>query len=150
MAAGEISADGIRSARGLGTFVDINASGAQWLEAITAETLAVQAFRIIDTIEISLADGPHIHLSNSTTKKQSTIRIHVISAQKEKLKEDGGCITFERQKKNIYISEIKTEIDDSFENVSVNSKTGNTTSREAAPPPTPKKKQLNKNYIFFF
>lgn len=62
MAAGEISADGIRSARGLGTFVDINASGAQWLEAITAETLAVQAFRIIDTIEISLADGPHIHL----------------------------------------------------------------------------------------
>lgn len=62
MAAGEISADGIRSARGLGTFVDINASGAQWLEAITAVTLAVQTFRIIDTIEISLADGPHINL----------------------------------------------------------------------------------------
>lgn len=149
MAAGEISADGIRSARGLGTFVDINASGAQWLEAITAVTLAVQTFRIIDTIEISLADGPHINLWNSTRKKkQSTIRIHVISAQKEKLKEDGGCITFERQKKKIYISEIKTEIDDSFENVSVNSKTGNATSREAAPNPL-KKTAQQELYIFF-
>lgn len=62
MAAGQVGADRVGSTRSFETFVDIHASGTRWLETVAAKALAVQAFGIVDAIEIAFTVGRHVHL----------------------------------------------------------------------------------------
>jgi hypothetical protein len=62
MTAGQIGANRVGSARRFGAFVDIDASGSFRLETVAAETLTVQAFGVVDAIEIAFTNGGDIHL----------------------------------------------------------------------------------------
>ncbi len=62
MAADQVGADRVGSARSLEALVDIDASRARRGETVPAETLSVQALGVVDAVEIALAVGRDVHL----------------------------------------------------------------------------------------
>jgi hypothetical protein len=72
MTAGQIGANRVGSARRFGAFVDIDASGSFRLETVAAETLTVQAFGVVDAIEIAFTNGGDIHLFACDVRRRLT------------------------------------------------------------------------------
>lgn len=105
MAAGQIGTDRVGSTRRFETFVDINASRTRWLESVAAETLAVQAFGIVDAIEIAFAIGRHIHL-------RKTRRTNIVTLSRSARKRNSKSLkNFRKRNKNLRPTR-RTEIDD--------------------------------------
>ena len=68
MAAGQIGAHRVGSARSLEAFVYVDATRTRWSETVPAETLSVAAFGVVDAVEISFTVRSDVHLKYRATR----------------------------------------------------------------------------------
>jgi len=86
---GRIGADGKRSARIGGAFVDVDAGGSFGHESAAAETLAVDTLGVVDAVKVALAQRCHVHLFAGDFR----CRLCLVALRAETVESGDGVLT---------------------------------------------------------